>query len=355
MNREGDTIPGSLTTLSGRILCQRGDGIGCRLLTLLWTLRLARTADAGVVMFWPSLELFYQGTVAADLFDPSRLSSGQLQIVDGDCRSVLRPRQIVLSRKERYAPADLMAPPDADPGREKLPVIVGHWEGPFLAPGESREAALAQIPGLFSELPFRSDLLEEIDRIAGGGRLSDAVAVHVRRGEIVANLRTAVAGFRSGDAASEQLLGERAGTFFRRCLSVRTLAESLGDFVDQGRRILVFSDEPGAHAELSAAVGGAEALPVASLIQAYLTPIQQAFVEVVLMSRCGCMVGARSGYGELAHVIGGQAQVCLDPSRRPAGESAAFMLATVADQLAAHPEGSQLERRLHGEVVRLRG
>lgn len=336
---------------SGRILCQRGDGIGGRLLTLLWTLRFAAKVNAGVLMFWPSLDLFsYEGAAAGDIFDLYRLASppvrNRLQIVDGDCRKYLRRKSLILNRKERYDPAAFVVPFDMDPARQKLPVILGHWEGPLLAFGESRKAALAEVPSLFAQLPIRADLMGEVDRVAAEHRLSDMVAVHVRRGEIVQNLREAVSRFRPNDPSSHVVLDERIGTFVRRCMSVDNFADSIREVVEQGRQILVFSDEASAPRDLANALGTSKVLSVASLVRDGFSPLQQAFVEAVLMSRCRSIVGARSAYSGLAHVIGGNDRVLLDRRSRSAEDCAAYLLQSISGELLSHPHREHLERRI---------
>ena len=344
---------------TARILCERGDGLGCRLLTLLWIVRLARTMNASVLMFWPSLNLFgYQGSVAGDIFDLVRLATppvqSHLQIIDGNCRDHFRYTPFELDKERRHEPGDFAIPLDADLRRSRWPVVFGSWEGPLLAPRESRKAVLAAMPALFAELPFRRDLLREADRIARENHLPKAVAVHVRRGEIVQNLRQAVSAFRLGQPRTQARLDDRVGTFVRRCLPVEDIAVALRGFVGKGRRIVVFSDEPTACEDLSAALGTSAVLvPAASLIEKTYTPIQQAFVEALLIGKCRYLVGSRSAYSEFGHIVGGNDRVLLMSDRRSPADWTAFLLETISDELATHPEKAHVERRVHDEIVRL--
>ncbi len=335
----------------GRILCQRGDGIGGRLLTLLWTMRLAAKVDAGVLMFWPRLQLFYDNrSDAGDIFDLYRLASppfqGRLQIVDGDCRNYFRARTVNLRKQQAYDPRDFVVPVDMDASQVKAPVICGHWEGPFLSPGETPETALAEARALFATLPLRGDLMGQIDRLAGGQRLSRMVAVHVRRGEIVRNLRQAVSELRRNEPGARDMLDERIGTFTRRCMSVNNFADAVRPFVDRGREILVFSDEAGAARDLADALGTSEILSAASLIEGGLTPLQQAFVEAVLMSSCSHIVGARSAYSRLANVIGGNKHIVLGKGWRSPQDCAAYLLQSISEELLSHPKREYIERRV---------
>lgn len=343
---------------SGRIICQRDDGIGGRLLTLLWTLRLARKLDAGVLMFWPKLDSFYEGSSVGELFDLYRLASpplrDRLQIVDGDCRRFMRRKEVWLARRKVHDPRSFVVPVDADPWGQELPVVIGDWEGPVLMGGESAQEALAEMPSVFADLPIRRGLLEHVHWVAKRRRLFRMVAVHIRRGDIVGNLREAVAGFRLDDPATRDLLKFRIGTFARRCMSVENFADALREFVDQGRTILVFSDEPGVHEELGRALGTPNVVAAASLVPHKFTAMQQAFVETCLMSRCRCIVGARSAYSLLAHVIGGKRRIQLTELSRTVEDCAAFALQSVADELLAHPERTQIERDIRDEIVRMR-
>ena len=355
-----DEYAAGLADPAGRILCQRGDGLGGRLLTLLWTLRLARAVDAGLLMFWPKLDLFsYNDSVAGDLFDLYRLSSppfrNRLQIVDGHCRKHFRWKAVNLGRNERHDPNDFVVPLDVDPWSQDLPLIVGHWEGPMLMPGEDLAEAFAQMPRLFAGLPIRRDLMREIDRIAHERRLSEAVAVHVRRGEIVRNLRAAVTEYRPDDPAGGDLLDVRVGTFARRCMSIENFAEPLRKFADEGRTIVVFSDETHVHEELAHALGTSNVSPVAAFATRPFNALQQAFVELCLMSRCLCIVGARSAYSWSANVIGANRRIDLNLRSRTAADCAAFALHSVADELLSHPHRAQIEQRIHDAIVGLRG
>lgn len=355
-----DQHPPSPAPPSGRIICQRTDGLGGRLLTLLWTLRLARSVDAALLMFWPKLDLFsYNDSGAGDLFDLYRLSSppfrNRLQIVDGDCRTFIAWNPIRLKRRETYDPAAFVVPVDIKPWRQALPVIVGHWEGPLLAPGERGADVLAHMPGLFGRLPFRRDLMGEVDRVASEHGLSEMVAVHVRRGEIVRNLRAAVAGYRVEDTDGQGVLDDRVGTFARRCMSVDNFAGPLRKFVDEGRTILVFSDEPHVHEDLGRALGTAKVVTAASLVTGQFTGLQQAFVELCLMSRCLCIVGARSAYSWCANVVGANARVDLNLRSRTVADCAALALQSIAAELDSHPERAQIEQRIHDEIARLHG
>ena len=354
-----DSVFQSPAAPSGRIICQRGDGIGGRLLTLLWTLRLARKVGAGVLMFWPKLELFYEDSSSAgEIFDLYRLASppvrDRLQIVDGDCRKFIRPNELNLGRRKVTDPSAFVVPVDARPGSQELPVIVGHWEGPLLMPGETAPEALAEMPSVFADLPIRRDLMVEVDRVAKAHGLSEMVAVHIRRGEIVRNLREAAAGFRLDQPVSHDLLTFRIGTFARRCMSLDNFAEVLREFVDQGRTILVFSDERGVHEELAAALGTPKVLSAAALVSGGFTAMQQAFIETCLMSRCHCVVGARSAYSWLANVIGANQRIQLTESSRTVEDCAAFALRSVADELLVHPERAYLERRIQDEITWMR-
>ncbi|HEY5409291.1 MAG TPA: hypothetical protein VIJ94_01065, partial [Caulobacteraceae bacterium] len=212
-----------------------------------------------------------------------------------------------------------------------------------------------EMPSLFAGLPIRRELIGEVDRIANEHGLSQMVAVHVRRGEIVQNLRAAVSGFRLDEPLGHGVLNDRVGTFARRCMSVDNFADALRGFVDEGRSILVFSDEPGVHEDLARALGTPNVTPVASLVTRRFTPLQQALVEICLMSRCLCVVGAKSAYSWVANVIGPNDRVHLPLHSRTAEDCAAYALQSVSDELLAHPHRAQIEQRIHDEIVRLRG
>ncbi len=83
--------------------------------------------------------------------------------------------------------------------------------------------------------------------------------------------------------------------------------------------------------------------------------MQQAFIETCLMSRCHCIVGARSAYSWLGNVIGGNRRIQLGIRSRTAEDCAAFALQSVAEVLAALPERASVERGVHEEIDRIFG
>ena len=304
------------------LICERVDGIGGRFLTLLWTWRLARRINARVLMFWPPMDPRYgKCEGAAELLDIFQLASAplrnELQIVDGRCDEHFSARHIDLYHTETYDPmafASTLPPDNQHYGR--LPVIEG-WRGPFLEPGERRADALAEIPELFGRLPVRRDIENAVARASKGRKLYKKVAVHVRRGEIVANLRAAYADYIGNPGEHAALLDERVGTFLGRCLPLETYVRLLRPLLERGHDLLLFTDAPEIADELKERLGR-EDLPLASdLAPVGLSEVQRAFFEVLVMSRCHSIVGAKSAYRLLANLIGRTAFVNVATERRP--------------------------------------
>ena len=292
------------------LICERRDGIGCRLLTLLWTWRLARKIDARVVMFWPPFPPLYGASEGpGEVFDVFRLTSAplrdEIQIVDGRGNEHFRAKYVQLYRKLRYHPDDLVSVlPVLGDTPVSLPVIGGGWRDPFVLKGESEAQALAEIPELFSRLPIRRDIRNAVIRAAKGAKLYRRVAVHIRRGDVLENVRAACKEYAVNPAENRDLVEGRLITFLSRCPPLDAYVRMLRPLVEQGIDPLLFSDSPEFAHDLAERLGLDGRSIAQSLAPAGFSQVQQALFEALVMSQCRYIVGARSAFNMLANVIG---------------------------------------------------
>ncbi len=303
------------------IICTRPDGLGARLSNLLWTWRIARRLDARVLMFWPPMDPHYGEEVrVGDLLDTFELAThplrGELQIVESACDEHFRPKHLNLYRKTSHDPLDLVTMLPAERRSPRPSSVIASWRGPFLMPGESASAALAEIPPLFAKLPVQREIRIAVERAARHIDFTRTVAVHVRRGDIPDLMITACAAWNAGEEGDREMLEKRIGAFLMRCAPLQTYVRLTRPFVKQRFKILFFSDSPQVAEELSERIGR-RLLMAQTFSSKEFTDIQRAFFELLLMSRCPVVIGAKSAFGTLAATAGGGRFVDAQLDTRP--------------------------------------
>ena len=303
------------------IICNRPDGLGPRLSNLLWTWRIARKLDARVLVFWPPMDSHYGEDVRAkDLFDTYELAThplrGELQIVEDACEAHFRPNYLNLYRKTRHDPLDLVTMLPAERKSARPPGVVIGWRGPFLMPAEAASKALAELPPLFARLPVQPEIRVAVERTARHIDFAKTVAVHVRRGDIVDTMVSACAEWDPDAGEDEEILAKRIGAFLMRCAPLQTYVRLIRPFLAQGFKVLFFSDTPEVADEISRRLGRRMAM-AQTFAPKDLSDIQRAFFELLLMSRCPVVIGAKSAFGTLAATVGGGAFVDAQVDTQP--------------------------------------
>ncbi len=292
------------------LLCSRKDGIGARLNNLVWTWRLARSANLRTLCFWPPLDPYYgESYGAGDLLDVYSLTTSalrhELKIVDGRPFDFIHPKVVRLEAGERHDPNAYAVIPKAVRSSKHGPVpLIDSGIGPVLQPGEDPEAATLEARALFARLPLNLRILQHLKHAEKSYGLKRMVAVHVRGGDILEVLRDACANFTPEDLAPGSVLDRYTEHFFRGCASPPSYVRLVRRYLTEGYGILFFSDTPGAahpfQKRFPYKLMTAESLPTPQL-----TGIQRALFEILLMSRCHAIIGAKSMFSNLASLIGG--------------------------------------------------
>jgi hypothetical protein len=282
--------------------------MGARLSNLLWTWRLARGMGARTLAFWPPFDSYY-GEVngIGDLLDMSQLAASSLReelaIVDGRPADHIHPRLINLSSRERCDPRLYAVSPAAMAGGRDVPII--HTAvGPLLTPGETKGQAIREARELFAQLPLQLGLRNALKRASRTYNLNRMVAVHVRRGDIVDVLGDASANFGPESLEPSSPLDRYTEHFFRCCPPTAGYLRLVRPYLKQGFRVLFFSDSPGAARPFTKRFGDKIVLGD-DLAPSRMKGLQRAMFELVLMSRCHVILGAKSLFSSLASVAGG--------------------------------------------------
>ena len=174
---------------------------------------------------------------------------------------------------------------------------------PLLEAGETEEEALAEIKGLFNQLPINRMIQAAVKAVDRTHNLHGMVAVHVRRGDIVKTMRAACRTYTPAEREPGSLLDVYTGHFFRCCPPTDSYFRLIREYRARRCKVLFFSDSADA-VEPFVRRFGTEITLAADLAPEGLNGVQQAFFEMLLMSRCRAIIGAKSMFSRVATVIG---------------------------------------------------
>jgi hypothetical protein len=289
------------------LACSRKDGLGARLLNLVWSWRMARKIGARLIVFWPPFPAQYgEGLTAADIFDVFALAASplrdEIQILDARANACADIREINLDAFERCDVRPFARTWPLGPG-DALPVVCSFAKPP-LAEGETLDDALAEAKALFAKLPIRPNILRALERACAAHELGRTVAIHVRRGDIVEALRSSRTELASGVCEPDSLFQRCTTNFMRLCVPLESYLRALESDIGAGSQILLFTDTPELSGHFRAACGARLRL-AGEFAPAALSEHQRAFFELLLMGRCRRVAGSRSAFGQAAAVIGG--------------------------------------------------
>jgi hypothetical protein len=321
------------------LLCSRKDGIGARLVNLLWTWRLARTAGLKTLCFWPPLDPYYgDSTGAADLLDLFTVATSELQdelkIVDARPIDCLHVRTETIDPEGQHDPLAYAVAPRPGRGSKSAPVpLIDTGMGPLLAPGESPHEATREARELFARLPLALRIRQSLKGVEKTHNFERMVAVHVRRGDIVEVLRGACRSFTPEALEPGSVLDRYTEHFFRGCAPAPNYIRLVRPYLKQGFGILFFSDTPGEEHPFQKRFPYKLTL-AADLAPKALTPIQRALFEMLMMSRCHAIIASKSTFSSLASLIGGAPWLDVRKQTTPEEFLRAYKRAIGFDRLA---------------------
>ncbi len=290
-----------------RLLCSRKDGAGARLTNLLWTWRVARRAGAATLCFWPPMDPYYGESIgAADVLDTYTLATTsigrELQVLDGRPSDILRAEIVTPDPDIPFDVSAYLATPGI--GRTRgAPARVIDSGLPLLAEGETEEAAAEEIKALFAQLPLNRTIQAAVKAANREHHLHSMVAVHVRRGDIVKTLRAACREFSEAEREDGSRLDRYTAHFLRCCPPPDSYFRLIREYRARRCKVLFFSDSADT-VEPFVRRFGEEITLARDLAPEGLNGVQQAFFEMLLMSRCRAIIGAKSLFSRTATLIG---------------------------------------------------
>ncbi len=300
-------LPDFHPTTNGRLLCSRKDGAGARLTNLLWTWRVARRAGVPTLCFWPPMDPYYgNASGAADVLDTYTLAAtaigAELQVLDGRPGDLLHAEVVTPDPAAPFDVSAYVARPRQGLTRG-VPARVIDTGLPLLAEGESEEQAAEEIKALFAQLPINRRILAAVKAANREHHLHSMVAVHVRRGDIVKTLRRACRLYSEAEREDGSLLDRYTGHFLRCCPPPGSYFRLVREYRARRSKVLFFSDSPDT-VEPFVRRFGDEITLARDLAPEGLNGVQQAFFEMLLMSRCRAIIGAKSLFSRTATLIG---------------------------------------------------
>ena len=320
------------------LLCSRKDGIGARLVNLIWTWRLARAAGLRTLCFWPPMDPYYgETTGAGDLIDLLALTTGEfgddLRIIDGRPVDYLIPETIQPSAEEPCDPSAWVYQPGAIRGVKAPPSpVIDTGIGPLLTPGEDPAAATEEARYLFSRLPLKPRIEKSLKAVNKVQPLSRMIAVHVRAGDIVEVLRGAGQSFTPEAMQPGSVLDRYTEHFFRGCAPHTAYLRLVRPFMKQGYGLLFFSDTPAAALTYEKRFQY-KLVKARDLAPTRLTDIQRALFEILMMSRCHAIIGTKSMFSTLASLVSGGAVIDARREATPEEFLRAYKRAVVFNSL----------------------
>ena len=277
--------------------------MGARLANILWTWRLARKIGARTLAFWPPMPWYPgEGLGASELFDVAALATSplrdELQIVVG------RPQDHIKVELVELDPSLVMDPRQfvASFARKERVKLLQAIRGPLLMEGETAAEAAAEARELFFSLPFCRNVRMAFKEARGRHDLRRMVAVHYRRGDIIPALTASCNEFVSAPNKRHERFENCIEHYFRCCPPMKAYETILQPLVEQGFDILFCSDSPSLSARLAERFGP-RVIAARDLAPGYLSVLQRALFELLLMSQCHAILGSKSVFGNLAAAI----------------------------------------------------
>ena len=162
-------------------------------------------------------------------------------------------------------------------------------------PNDSPAQHEADMRALFRELPLNRAVSDAINAVTDRIAINEAIAVHIRRGDIISNLFLPIEKFVDNNVAVN---------FAARYVPLDGYISAI-EALGPARPLVCFSDDP----QIKIIFGDRyrhKLLFIDSVLDEFdLSELQRSFVEFVLISRCNTVLGGGSQFCRLAAILGG--------------------------------------------------
>jgi len=283
----------------------RTDRLLSRVRNALIAWRFGRKFNCPTVVVWPQTSPSYakydgEKFYCSQIFDLPRLSldysATRLTFVDGAVPAevssnwLLRWDRIILSKGEVLESSEIF-------DESGIGYFGGHqW---LRMTGEPVRSVQSEVSELFRTIPIAPKISALASEALANIDISNAIGVHIRRGDLIDTMRLAVA---SHDGGSANTL-EKATRF----LVSKTIPKSVYKTVFRHRRIrekdlILFSDD-GEMGNTFLLETGRRGVVVNN--DRRLSPIENDFLAFFILAKCKMIVGGGSTFSGLASLVGG--------------------------------------------------
>jgi hypothetical protein len=293
------------------VIAFRRDGLGGRLHNLLWSWRFGRALGIRTIVYWDSplqshIQFFGADYRAANIFDLGKLYANRdhddLMFVDGPPVSLENvhfvDQEPLWNKRARTGwSASELAQKAAFVGYNSYRAISVKGE-----PIEG-DTQVQQVRRLFQSLPLNPIVASRVAELEEGLGSDNLVAVHFRRGDIVAGVASGGKKSIAGGKVTKAFLAS-SNFYFRKCGPFESFCRKIETYISEGRKVIIFSDDEDAYKKFSERLGTESIVEVGSRL-GDLLQIQTDFIEMMLLSKCKTILSTNSGFRQTAQLISG--------------------------------------------------
>jgi hypothetical protein len=285
-----------------KIVGARPDGIGTRLLTILYARQFADKMGLPFYASWPDLmdphyknDSLLTAESASELFIDGRLFKDKdVEWLHGEFTYSLQvaryPQQYASREWTKSEMTDFLS---------GFHMMVYDIPLPIYFAGVDKGQAANEIRRLWKQLNFSSDVIEAAEEIIGRLDMDQCVAAHVRRGDIL-NIMT------DSDLTWFQNVG--VIQVFQRYIPFQTVVDSITSKFSDRRSVLVCSEDPSIAARLQEALPGRQVITSVGAFQ--LGSSKAALLDQMLLSESRDIVAPfKSLFSECASTVGPQVNI----------------------------------------------
>jgi hypothetical protein len=293
------------------VFYQRKDRLGARLEGMLSAWRFARVTGRRLVVFWTDRNP--PGSYdPAYLFDLKAMSetghADDLSILFGQYQDDLFKGEAIDLRRASGWPFALRKREFLSSPDKAVKIMTLHstyfclrWEAPWRISNELRELFSRLVPVVL----IRDALASALGWIGD----PDFIAVHIRRGDVVRDIKRKIGDFNSSESQhdnpeagldrlmNEGGLGKDLHNFVKRVASIDAYVAALPE--NRQARVVVFSDSLEAAQEFQARIGRSRAVLISSF-EIEMNQAQRAYLELLILSKASRVISTASCFSRLA-------------------------------------------------------
>jgi hypothetical protein len=271
--------------MSQFVIASRPDGLGCRLINVFHGLRYANARNLDFFVRWPKILPFYNTeSPLSDFYDFSGLNLTVLEHHNQYKAMAKTPGLHLISQKT------------SDPIPDNAPGYYFTQIKPSPLAGETAAYATEQARPISQNVKLNEKVNQAMEAIRNLTPLKNYIAVHIRRGDVVADF----------GLYTIEIEREKARKFCQRFVDVASYINAISSLYPE-QPLFIFSNDTTQVIELKNKLN----VPVITVdkfadILANLTLVQKDFIEMLLMAECQAIVGpSGSIYSGFAAFTGG--------------------------------------------------